>query len=456
MLIPIKDRIRGFLRNTLIKEIMIIASPIILENIFQVTMGLADNYFVSKLGSEYIAGVGITNLIVNIYMSIFFAIGVSTTALVSRYLGAYDKENASKTAQHSFLLSIVIGLTLGLANIIFYKQILSSLGLKGDLIEAASPYFISITGPIVFLSMLLTLSSGFRAFKNTKTTMKISIVSNLINIVLDPILIFGFGGLPGLGIVGAGIATSLSRLFSVLLMMHYSTELNYGFTIKCKKMLELDYSIFKNLIRLGAPVATERLFMRIGQVIYSAFIIGLGTEVYAAYVITSTLDSYAYIPGMAIGAAASALVGNSLGSGDKDQAFEYGVWSLFIGLLFMVGIGIINFALAPLIGSIFSNSANVISNIVLILRLMLIIEPVSAVSLIITPVLQGAGDTKFPMIYTMLGIWIFRVAGIYLFVEKFKFGIIAVLIMVFLDLFMRSTLLIRRFIMKKWQLIEIY
>jgi putative MATE family efflux protein len=440
----------------IVKSIMILSTPLLMENLLQVTMGLADNFFVSKLGPEYIAGVGITNLIINIYMAVFFAIGVSTTALVSRYIGAKDKMNASKTAQQALLLSVLIGIVVGLLNILFSKQILSILGLDQDLMNAASPYFLSVAGPIVFLSISMMLSSAFRAAKNTKITMKVSIITNIINILLDPILIFGVAGIPGMGVVGAGIATSVSRLVSVLLMIYYTRKIWDTVEIKFPQKAKFDTKIMKNLIRLGLPVATERLFMRIGQIIYSAFIIGLGTQIYAAYIITATLDSYAYIPGMAIGGAAASLVGNSLGSGNKDEAFKYGLGSLLVGTIFMILIGITNFTLAPLIGRAFSDNQIVIDNIVYILRLMVLIEPVSAISLIITPVLQGAGDTKYPMVFTLIGIWLFRVVGIYVLVEKLDYGIFGVLLMIFLDLLVRSVLLMRRFFKREWQSINIY
>lgn len=439
----------------IVKSIMLLSIPLIMENIFQVTMGLADNFFVSKLGAAYIAGVGVTNLIVNIYMAVFFAVGVSTTALVSRSIGAKDHENASRTAQQALMLSLVFGAVIGLINLLFYKQILSLLGLKEDLIQAAAPYFLSVSGPIIFLSISMMLSSVYRSAKDTKTTMKISIISNIINIILDPILIFGLFGIPGMGILGAGIATSFSRLVSVILLIYFSKSLKDTLTISIKKLLHFDFDIMKNLIRIGAPVASERLFMRIGQIIYSAFIIGLGNEIYAAYVITATLDSYAYIPGMAIGGAAAALVGNSLGAGNKSEAYHYGVGSLFIGMIFMVLIGLLNFILAPFIGDAFSDSEVVINNIILILRFMIIVEPVSAISLIITPVLQGSGDTKFPMIYTLIGIWVFRVLGIYIFVEKLNYGVIMALLMVFFDLLMRSIFLLKRFYKKEWQSLQI-
>jgi len=427
-----------------------------MENLLQVSMGFVDSYFVSRLGAESIAGVGITNLIMNIYMSFFFAVGVGTTALISRHLGAEEKESASESAQQSFLLSIILGLAFGLISLVFYKQILMLLGLDAIMLGVASPYFLVVAVPSVLLSMSIMLSSSLRGAKDTKSTMKIAIVSNLANIILDPILIFGILNIPGMGIIGAGIATSLSRMVGVVLLMRKTSLVSSKIRINYRNTFNFNKTIMKNITNIGIPVATERLFMRIGQLVYSSYIIGLGTKVYAAYIVSSTMDSFSYIPGIAIGSAAAALVGTSLGARKKEEAYRYGIGSLIIGATFMIIVGLTNFIFAPSIANLFSEDLVVKANIIYILRISIFLQPVSAATLIITPALQGAGDTKLPMFYTLIGIWVFRVFGCYLFVHRMGYGITAVIFTVFLDLLLRSILLLIRFRKRKWQDIEVY
>lgn len=442
------------INNKLLKNIIVLAYPLIMENLLQVSMGLVDNYFVSRLGTESIAGVGVTNLIMNIYMSFFFAVGVGTTALVSRHIGGEENEEASDSAKQAFFLSIILGLTIGVINLVYYKQILMLLGLDASLLRAASPYFLVVSGPSVFLSMSIMISSSLRGAKDTKSTMKIAIVSNLVNIILDPILIFGIFNIPGMGIIGAGIATSFSRIIGVILLMRKTSSTNSKIRINYRNTFKFNKTIMKNITKIGMPVAIERLFMRIGQLVYYSYIISLGTKVYAAYVVIGTLDSFAYISGIAIGGGAAALVGTSLGAREKEEAYSYGMDSLIIGTIFMMIIGLTNCTFAPTIANLFTKDAVVKANIIYILRVMILLEPFSAVTLIITPALQGAGDTKLPMIYTLVGIWVFRVFGCYLLVHRMRYGISAVIFTVFLDLFVRSILLLVRFRKRKWQYIK--
>lgn len=440
----------------LIKSILLLAYPLIMENLLQVSMGIFDNYFVSRLGTESIAGVGITNLIMNIYMSFFFAVGVGTTALVSRHLGAEEKKKASDSAQQAFLLSIILGLSIGVINLVFHKQILMLLGLDASLLSAATPYFLVVAGPSVFLSMSIMISSSLRGAKDTKSTMRIAIISNFVNIILDPILIFGIFGIDGMGIIGAGIATSFSRMIGVILLMRKTSSSNSKIRINYRSTFKYDKTIMKNITKIGIPVAIERLLMRVGQLVYYSFIIGLGTKVYAAYVVSGTLDSFAYIPGIGIGGAAAALVGTSLGAREKEEAYRYGMGSLLIGIVFMTVIGLTNFIFAPAIADLFTKDAVVKANIIYILRLTTLLEPLTAITLVISPALQGAGDTKRPMIYTLFGIWVFRVFGCYLLVQRMGYGISAVIFTVFLDLFLRSIMLLVRFRKREWQTIKVY
>ncbi|MGE5676512.1 MAG: MATE family efflux transporter [Pseudomonadota bacterium] len=442
--------------KALFKEIMGLSYPLIMENLLQVSMGFVDSFFVSKLGTESIAGVGVTSLLMNIYMSFFFAVGVGTTALVSRQLGAGEEKKAAESAGQAFLLSAVIGLVIGAVNLACRRQILALSGLDDKLIDTSLPYFLSVAVPSVFLSMSIMLSSSLRGAKDTKSTMKISVISNLVNIVLDPLLIFGVFGIPGMGILGAGVATSISRAVGVILLICITCSKKSKIRINYKKAASFDMTIMKNITRIGIPVAVERLFMRVGQLIYSSYIIGIGTKVYAAYVITGTLDSFAYIPGMAIGGAAAALVGTSLGAGDREEAYRYGIGSMYIGTAFMVVIGLINFTFAPAIADLFTIDAVVKADIIYILRLTMLLEPVAAVTLVITPALQGAGDTRLPMMYTLFGIWVFRVLGCYLFVHKLGFGITAVIMSIFVDLLLRSVLLLLRFKKREWQDLKVY
>jgi len=243
----IKRAIDKFTSFTSIKTIMFLAIPAMIENISQVFIGVVDTYFVGKLGTEAIAGVGVTNLTMNVYIAFFLALGIGTTAIVSRFVGAGDNENANHAVKQSLIMSITIGLGFGIINLIFAKQILLLLGAENRVIEYALPYFFAVAVPSVFLCVNMVLSSALRGAGDTKTPMKIAILANIINAILDYVLIFGIFSFislftPTAGLVGEKLAEYYYIAFGVgsfvipVILLYWGSTLIYkkGFIINTR------------------------------------------------------------------------------------------------------------------------------------------------------------------------------------------------------------------------------
>lgn len=451
------DKIRKYRRfdKGSIVSIMALAIPAMIENIIQVFIGTVDTYFVGKLGTEAIAGVGITNLIMNIYISFFLALGVGTTAIVSRNIGADNVENANNTVRQSIIMALGIGTIFGIINLIFSKHILLFLGAEERVIEYALPYFFSVAVPAVFLCLMMVLSSSLRGAGDTKTPMKIAIISNIINIVLDYILIFGIFNFKGLGILGAGIATTVSRIIGVIILLIKINDKKSKIYINIFKKWRIEKEILQSIAKIGLPAGIEKLIMRLGQLVYGGLIIKIGTEAYAAHNIAGIIESYSYLPGMGFGVAAATLVGQNLGARKANEAQKYGLMSYLLATGFMVAVGIIFYIFAPFLADLFSEDLVVIDLVVKVLRIIALVQPFLCITLVITSALQGAGDTKFPMYSTFIGIWGVRVLGVYFLGLKLKWGLVGVWLAVSLDIIIRGIILMIRFLKGKWKKIEV-
>lgn len=184
------DILRNYVDVKIIKTIMTLSTPVIIENIFQVLLGTTDTYFAGKLGSNAIAVVGITNLIMNIYIGFFTAVGIGTTTIVSRNIGLNNTNKSAEAVKQSIIITVAISLIIGSISYVFAAPILTILGAKSEVLVYALPYFMAVAVPSVFLCLMLVLSSALRGAGNTKTPMVVSIIANLINIVLNYILIF--------------------------------------------------------------------------------------------------------------------------------------------------------------------------------------------------------------------------------------------------------------------------
>ncbi len=438
-----------------IATIMALALPAMIENILQVLIGTVDTYFIGKIGTEAIAGVGITNLIMNIYIAFFLALGVGATTIVSRNIGSNNIENANNAVKQSIIMALGIGVVFGIINLIFSKNILLFLGAEEKVLQYALPYFISVAVPSVFLCLMMILSSSLRGAGDTKTPMKIAIVSNIINIVLDYILIFGIFNFNGLGILGAGIATTISRIVGVILLLIKINSNETKIHIDVFGKWSIDKDILKSITKIGLPAGVEKLIMRFGQLVYGGLIIKLGTKAYAAHNIAGTIESFSYLPGMGFGVAAATLVGQSLGAKKADEAQKYGLMSYFLSTGFMVIVAAAFYIFAPFLAGLFSEDLEVIALVVKVLRIIALFQPFLCITLVITSALQGAGDTKFPMYSTFIGIWGVRVLGTYILGIKLNLGLVGVWLSYALDVTVRGIILMIRFMKGKWKEIEI-
>lgn len=438
-----------------IKIIMRLGIPAIIENILQVFIGVVDTYFVGKIGILAIAGVGVTNLTMNVYISFFLALGIGTTALVSRFIGEGENEKADNAVKQSIIMSFGIGLIFGVINLIFSKQILLILGAQKEIVEYALPYFITVAVPSVFLCVNIVLSSALRGAGDTKTPMKAAILSNIINAFLDYVLIFGVFNFRGFGILGAGLATTTSRIISVIILMKKIISSNSKISILLFEGWKIDYKILKSIMNIGIPSAVEKLIMRSGQLIYGGMIIQIGAQAYAAHNIAGIIESFSYLPGMGFGVAAATLVGQNLGKKKEDEAEKVGLISYFLSTVFMIGVGALFFVFAPLIASLFTKDEVVILQVVKVLRIIAFFQPFLSITLVISSALQGAGDTKFPMYTSLIGIWGIRVLGVYILCMKLDYGLVGVWSAYAIDITVRGIILIKRYLNGNWKNISI-
>ena len=445
---------KGFNKEN-ITTVMVLALPAMIENILQVLIGTVDTYFIGKIGTEAIDGVGVTNLIMNIYIAFFLALGVGTTAIVSRNIGANNIEDANNAVKQSIIMALGIGIFLGIINLTFSKNILLFLGAEERVLQYALPYFLSVAVPSVFLCLMMVLSSCLRGAGDTKTPMKIAIVSNVINIVLDYILIFGIFNFNGLGILGAGIATTISRIVGAILLLRKINSNETKIHINILVKWSIDKDILKSITKIGLPAGFEKLIMRFGQLVYGGLIIKIGTEAYAAHNIAGTIEAFSYLPGMGFGVAAATLVGQSLGAKKADEAQRYGLISYFLATVFMVIVAAAFYIFAPFLAGLFSEDQEVIDLVVKVLRIIALFQPFLCITLVITSALQGAGDTKFPMYSTFIGIWGVRVLGTYILGMKLNMGLVGVWLSYALDVTVRGIILMIRFMKGKWKEIKI-
>ncbi len=203
-----------------ISMIISLAVPAMIENILQTVVGFVDTLFVSKLGLNEVTAVGVANAVLAVYIAVFMAIGVGTSSLVARYIGAGDFEKAKTVAKQSTLISSIAGLLFGIITLLFAEPLLRIMGAEPTVLADGTVYFRIVAGPSIFISLMFIFGSILRAAGDTKTPMKVSWWINFIHIALDYILIFGLG-FNGFGVAGAAWATVIVRIIGAIALYYY-------------------------------------------------------------------------------------------------------------------------------------------------------------------------------------------------------------------------------------------
>ncbi|MGH1722363.1 MATE family efflux transporter [Enterococcus casseliflavus] len=423
------------------KKLIKLALPATVENILETSVGFIDSLMISQIGLFAVAGVGIANAILNVYIAVFIALGIGTSSLISRYIGADNSEKAKLIAKQSLLLAIVSGLCLGLVSLLIGPQLLKLMGATEQTFNYSLQFFCIVGGGSVTIATMIILGSILRALGDTKSPMKIGLITNILNIILDYILIFGLGPLPALGVAGTAIGTLVARLLGTILLYRkvQSTILSFSFRSIFQR------SNYQELLNLSFPAALERLVMRLGQMLYFGLIVAIGAKTYSAHSIAGSIESFVYMPAYGLATAAATLAGNSIGKKDYVETKRVAFYAVKYGVIVLSILGIGLFFGTPYIAPWFTTDAKAIKQIVIALRIDAFNQPGLAISLILAGVLQGMGDTKTPLYSTAFGMWVTRILGVILLGNILDLGIAGVWLAIGMDLYIRSLFLIYRF-----------
>ena len=422
-------------------KVLKLALPAVAENVSQVLLGLGDTFFVSLVGASAIAAVGLTNLYMNLFLAVITAFTVGTVALVAKATGEKNRAKAHRVSVDSFYGVLAVGALFMLFTWLGGGRLLGFAGASPQVIAAGSGYMAIIGFSALFAGVSLVTGASLRARGDTVSPMIVGIAMNVINLSLDWLFVVVLD----YGVVGAGVATAIARVVGALwLMAMYRShvDMSAGF--------HFDVQSAKDIFRIGVPAGIEKLFFRTGQLFYGSLIVSIGTATYAAHNIAGSVEALSYLPAMGFGVAAATLVGQSLGEKDEAKAKAFGWTAWRISTLVMMAIAALFAITVPYWAAIFTQDPAIQSDVVRVIRLIALFQPFLAATMVTTAALQGAGDTRFPMILTLIGTWGIRVGGTYIMGIQLGWGLFGVWMSYAIDITFRGTLLMWRFQNAKW------
>jgi len=426
-------------------DLLLLAWPAVLENLLQSAVGFADSFFVSTLGLAAVAAVGVSNALLQVYFAVFLAVATSAGIFTARAVGAgHDR---AKVGVQSLWLAALVGLLLGALSLLIAGPLLTAMGASTEVRAAGSVYFHIVAVPSAVIAVMFTAGSVLRGAGDTKAALTAGLWMNLVHVVVGPLLIFGLG-FTGLGIVGAGVATVLSRLVGAALL--WQRLRRQGLVPGTWRESRPDEVLLRRMVRLGFPTAVERLAMRAGQIVYFGLILRLGTNVYAAHTLTGNFTLFASVAGTGFAAATSARVGQSLGAGDGVRAKTYFGAALRVSSLLMTALALLAWVASFWGAHLFTTNTQVVGLMVLALGIDVLTQPATGVVTALTATLQAGGDTRFPMWTTLIGIWGVRTVGVYVLGVRLGLGLGGVWLAIGLDNYLRALALWWRYRSGRW------
>ncbi|MDP9729692.1 MATE family efflux transporter [Alicyclobacillus tolerans] len=406
------------------RRVFSIAWPAIGEAYLQNLLGVVDTFFIAKLGLVAIDAVGVTNVYSMTYIGVFIAISAALSVFLSRAIGANDIERGRSAVWHGLVIAVAIGFVLGVISVFFAAPLLHIMGAHGQLQQTAFPYYRTVLGLSPLIALFTAQSASFRATGDTKTPLRVGLEMNVVHVILDYVLIFGIGPIHGWGIAGAGWAMILARIYASVRLWAKSRRVEV--LALSVKHLVFRKNLVVSMIKFAIPAAIERLSMRLGQVIYFGLIVRMGVDVYATHNIAGTVTTFASTVGGGFATAATATIGQAVGSGNESDALAYRRASYIQSAVFMTAVTAILCATSPWFGLLFTHNERVIHLLTIILGIDIVSQPFLAAVLVDTSAIQAGGNSRYPMIVTTIGIWGIRTLGVYVFAWKLGFGLPAV------------------------------
>jgi len=408
----VRDSLRGkeldFTTHPLSRAIWLLAIPMVLEMAMESTFAIVDVFFVARLGDDAVAAVGLTEAMLTIVYALGFGFAMAATALVARRIGEKNRDGAVRAATSALALGLGAGLIVGLPCLFLAPQLLGLMGASESVIAEGSGYTRLILGLNVIV-MLLHLGNGiFRGAGDAALAMRTLGLANLINIVLDPILIFGWGPIPAMGLTGAALATCIGRSTGVVYQFWMLRNGRGRLTLK-GPAFRVEPPILKEILRLSAGTIGQFLIATTSWVFLMRVVAPFGASALAGYTIAIRIVVFAFLPAWGFSNAAATLVGQNLGAGQPERA-ERAVW--LTGLWTMCFLGAVTVAfltLAPQIVAIFTTDPETAAVAVAALRTLSYGYVFYAWGMATVQGFNGAGDTVTPTWMHFFCFWLLEV-----------------------------------------------
>ncbi len=414
----------------MVPTILALAWPTMMEELMQTAVQYIDTAMVGTLGTHATAAVGATSTVNWLIGSTISAVGIGFLSFISRACGAGDTKRARKAASQAVLAVLFCGFLFTAVTLGFSGKVPVWMQVDPAIQTLAAQYFFILYTPMLARTAMIIFGTLLRAVGDTKTPMRVGILVNVTNVLLNFLLIYPSRRLFGLWIPGAGwgvlgAAAASASAFALGGICMTAVIWKHPLLSPRGQSWKPDWDVLKPCLKVAMPNAMQRFGTSLGYVAFASMINSLGDVATAAHTIANTVESAFYIPGYGMQTASATLAGNALGANDHRRIRDLARMIIFIEVSLMILSGSMLFAFAPNMMGLFSKDPEVISLGATVLRMVAVSEPFYGVFIVIEGMMQGMGNTLMPFVFSISGMWGIRIVGTFLCTQLLGMGLVS-------------------------------
>lgn len=435
-----------------VKKLSLVAItwPIFIETLLRMFLGNVDTFMLSHYSDNAVGAVGIANQVNFMLMLIYAVSSTGILITISQYLGANQRKKAVEAANTALLLNFIFGLILSGGIVIFAKPLLRLINTPVELMDYASTY-LRIVGSVSFIQALLTTTAAIiRSFGKTKVSMYVTMGMNIVNVIGNSLFLYGFFGLPVLGVTGVAISTAVSQTLAFFLVFFVIMK-KIDIKISFKSLFSFRKDLAKQIIAIGLPSAAESGAYQVSQLVITAMINTMGAIAVSTKIYTMNILWFVMLFGISLGQGTQIIVGHHVGARENDRAYKACLRSLKVSLVIAAIMSTVIAVFGKTLVSILTSNEDIIQMAGKLLWYSILLELGRVFNLVVVNALKASGDATFPAVAGIISPWFTSVLFCYLLGIKMNWGLVGVWIGLMSDEWLRGVIALYRWKTRIWE-----
>ena len=435
--------------STKTPTLLSIAWPIFVEQSLRILIGTVDTFMVAHVSDGAVAALGVSHRLIMLAIICFNFIGIGTSVVITHHLGAGDRKGAENIASTALGVNLWMGLLASAGIFAFNEELLRLMQLPQELMPYALPFMALMGGTLFLESINISIGAILRAHGNTRDVMFVTVGQNIINVVGVSLVLFGWFGLPKLGVEGVAAASVFSRLVSTAALLLLLNR-RLGIRLHWRTPFDLPMERIRRILHIGLPAAGEHMSYWLALLSVTGFIGHMGAKSLSIMAYTQTVQSLVILFSLSLGLGTEIVVGRLIGAGDFEGAYRQLLSSLKLCLMLTAGGMVIIALVAPRLIDLFSHDPEIVAGGALLLRIAFILEIGRVFNIVVINSLRATGDARFPVQIGAVCMWLLWVPNSWLLGVHVGWGLVGIWIAMCCDEWLRGVIMYRRWVTRKW------